>query len=342
MSRITTLVTATRDHGRRVRAAGRVRFPGLAICFTVAAAAQFLANHYGAPQMLFALLLGIAFHFLNDDAVCRPGIDTATKHVLRIGVALLGTRITVDAVMSLGPDAVILIGAGTLLTIAGGVLISRLAGYPATFGVLTGSAVGICGASAALAVAAVLPRGERHEQNTVFTVTAVTSLSTIAMIVYPVVAKSLDLDALPAGLFLGGTIHDVAQVVGAGYSLSTEVGDTSTIAKLFRVAMLVPVVFILSMFFGQDRAAGRRAPVPVFVLAFCVLVGVNSAGWIPETVGALAESASSWCLVAAIAGLGVKTSLQELARIGIGPVAILVGESLFLAAWVLLGAMWLL
>jgi len=326
----------------RIREKARRLFPGLVVCLTIAAAARFLANHYGAPHMLFALLLGMAFHFLSEDAVCRPGIDVATKYVLRIGVALLGTRITFDAVMSLGLGAVALVGGGTLLTIAGGILISRAAGYPKTFGILTGGAVGICGASAALAIAAVLPRERNSEQYTVFAVIAVTTLSTIAMIVYPIIARSAGLDTLTAGLFLGGTIHDVAQVVGAGYSLSTEIGDTSTITKLFRVAMLVPVVFALSLAFGRQTGSSRQLPVPVFVLAFCALVAVNSAGWIPVGVAQLTESASGWFLVAAIAGLGIKTSLKQLAQVGPVPVAVMVVESLFLAGWVLSGALWLL
>lgn len=298
------------------RAEVRRLLPGLSVCLALAAVARPLASHYGAPHMLFALLFGMAVHFLSENAACRPGIDAATGHILRIGVALLGTRITLDAVVSLGPGAIALVAAGTLLTIAGGLLISRLAGYPKAFGLLTGGAVGICGASAALAI-------------------AVTSLSTIAMIVYPVAARTLGLDPLAAGVFLGGTIHDVAQVVGAGYSLSAEAGDTSTITKLFRVALLVPVVFALSLAFGRQTGGVRRLPVPLFVLAFCALVAVNSAGWIPPAIDRIAESASGWFLVAAIAGLGVKTSLKQLAQVGLVPVAVVVAESLFLAAWVL-------
>jgi len=308
----------------------------------LAAVARLLASHYGAPHMLFALLFGMAVHFLSENAACRPGIDAATGHILRIGVALLGTRITVDAVVSLGPGAIALVAAGTLLTIAGGLLISRLAGYPKAFGLLTGGAVGICGASAALAIAAVLPRGPDSARHTAFAVIAVTSLSTIAMIVYPVVARTLGLDPLAAGVFLGGTIHDVAQVVGAGYSLSAEAGDTSTITKLFRVALLVPLVFALSLAFGRQTGGVRRLPMPLFVLAFCALVAVNSAGWIPPAIDRIAESASGWFLVAAIAGLGVKTSLKQLAQVGLVPVAVVVAESLFLAAWVLAGVVWLL
>jgi uncharacterized integral membrane protein (TIGR00698 family) len=311
------------------------------ICLTVAAAAQFLANHYGAPRMLFALLLGMAFHFLSDDDKCRPGIDAATSYVLRAGVALLGVRITVDAVAALGLSAVALVVAGTLLTIAFGAWVARLAGYPVTFGVLTGGAVGICGASAALAIAAVLPTGRQGAQDTVFAVIAVTTLSTLAMIAYPVAAEAFGLSHAAAGLFLGGAIHDVAQVVGAGYSVSPETGDTATITKLLRVAMLAPVVFTLSLAFGRRTERGTAWPVPPFVLAFCGLVAVNSAGWIPPAAAGFLDGASRWFLVAAIAGLGIKTSLGQLRRVGGGPVALVVAESLFLAAWVLAGVVWL-
>jgi uncharacterized integral membrane protein (TIGR00698 family) len=325
-----------------VRAQARRLVPGLLVCAAVAAVARLLASQYGAPHMLFALLFGMALHFLSYKTAYRPGIDAATTHVLRIGVALLGTRITVDAVVSLGPGAIALVAAGTLLTITGGVLISRAAGYPATFGVLTGGAVGICGASAALAIAAVLPREPDSAQRTAFAVIAVTTLSTIAMIVYPIAARWLALDPVASGVFLGGTIHDVAQVVGAGYSLSEEIGDSSTITKLFRVAMLVPVVFVLSLAFGRRGEGARQFPVPMFVVAFCVLVALNSAGWIPAAIDRVAESASGWFLVAAIAGVGIKTSLGQLAQVGFAPVGVMVAESLFLAAWVLVGVVWLL
>lgn len=325
----------------RLRAHGHRFFPGVLVCLTIAAAARFLAEHYGAPQMLFALLLGIAFHFLNDDARCRPGIDVTTRLILRLGVALLGARITVTAVMSLGLEAIGLVALGVLATIAVGVGASRLAGTGTPFGLLTGGAVGICGASAALAIAAVLPRGRGGENDTVFAVIGVTTLSTIAMIVYPILASALGLAPATAGLFLGGTIHDVAQVVGAGYSVSTEVGDISTVTKLFRVAMLMPVVFALSLAYRTEAGSAGGLPVPIFVLAFALLVAVNSAGWVPAGLAELAGSASSWCLVAAIAGLGIKTSLKDLAAVGPLPVTVLVAETVFLGAWVLGGAVWL-
>jgi len=332
---------------RLVVAARRVRrwrryFPGMVVALTVAAAARFLSDHYGAPQMLFALLVGLAFHFLAEDRRCVPGIEFTASRVLRAGVALLGLRITVEQVAGLGWDLIGWVGAGVLLTIAVGWAAARLMGQGGGFGVLTGGAVGICGASAAMAISAVLPRHAQAERNTIFAVIAVTTLSTIAMVVYPIVAAGLGLDDSSAGVFLGGTIHDVAQVVGAGYSISTEAGDVATVTKLFRVAMLVPVVFALSLVFGRRaETSGRRPPLPFFVIAFCGLVAANSLGLVPEAPRLALVEVSRWCLVAAIAALGVKTSLKALMTVGAGPAGLMLAETLFIAAWVLAGAFFL-
>ena len=162
--------------------------PGLVIAGMVALAASWLAEHYATPVMLFALLLGIAVNFLSSDERCKPGIDFASRSILRLGVALLGARITFDQIQSLGGGALVLTASAVLLTILCGIVLARSAGLARNFGVLTGGAVAICGASAALAIASVLPRGPDHERDTIMTVVAVTALSTIAMILYPVLA----------------------------------------------------------------------------------------------------------------------------------------------------------
>ncbi|HEX9207182.1 MAG TPA: putative sulfate exporter family transporter [Steroidobacteraceae bacterium] len=322
----------------RIRSLGS----GLAIAVLVALAASWLAEHYSSPVMLFALLLGIAVNFLSQDPRCRPGIDFASRSVLRVGVALLGARITLAQVESLGGGALVLAATAVVLTIACGVLLARSARLPSSFGVLTGGSVAICGASAALAIASVLPRHPGHERDTVMTVVAVTALSTVAMILYPVLAAAIGLGEHTAGVFLGATIHDVAQVVGAGYSVSTVAGDTATIVKLFRVAMLLPVVLVVSFLVQRSGAAspdGEPRPplLPMFLVGFAALVAVNSAGWLAQPVAHGLQEASRWCLVTAIAALGTKTSLGDLARVGWKPVAIIVGETLFVGAFVLAG-----
>jgi uncharacterized integral membrane protein (TIGR00698 family) len=257
-------------------------------------------------------------------------------------VALLGARITLAQVQSLGAAALVLTAAAVVGTILCGVLLARLTRQSAAFGLLTGGSVGICGASAALALASVLPRHEHHERDTVMTVVAVTTLSTIAMVLYPLVAGRFGFGAHASGVFLGATIHDVAQVVGAGYSVSPEAGDTATIVKLFRVALLLPVVLVVSYAVqraGKERASGERtAPLlPLFLVGFAVLVAINSTGWLPPAVTGSLQDASRWCLVTAIAALGTKTSLGDLARVGWQPVAIIVGETVFVGLFVLSG-----
>jgi uncharacterized integral membrane protein (TIGR00698 family) len=317
--------------------------PGLVITGLVALAASWLAEHYSTPVMLFALLLGIAVNFLSRDERCKPGIEFASRSILRLGVALLGARITFDQIQSLGSGALVLTAGAVLVTILCGIVLARSTGLARNFGLLTGGAVAICGASAALAIASVLPRGPDHERDTIMTVVAVTALSTIAMILYPVLAAALSFDPHATGIFLGATIHDVAQVVGAGYSVSTEAGDTATIVKLFRVALLLPVVLVIS-FMLQRRGGGAVVPgedrpplLPLFLVGFAGLVLVNSLGWLPASAATGLQQASRWCLVLAIAALGTKMSLGDLARVGWRPIAIIVGETLFVGLFVLAG-----
>lgn len=309
--------------------------PGFLVSATVAMAATFLSEHYGAPVMLFALLLGMAFNFLAQERQCITGVAFTSSTVLRLGVALLGARITVEEVLKLGYGPLLLAVCGVSLTIAFGVLLARRMGLPRDFGILTGVAVGICGASAALAVASILPRGKDRvsERDTIFTVLGVTTLSTVAMVVYPILVTALNFDDLEAGMFLGATIHDVAQVVGAGYTLSATAGEAATVTKLLRVALLVPVVFAITLFLfrGQEVGRGKHPPFPMFLVAFVVLVSVNSLGLLPEPLRVGLEAVSRWALVAAIAALGIKTSLKELATIGPKALILLVAETFWIA-----------
>ena len=208
-----------------LHARARALAPGVLACAVVAAAAAFLSGHYGAPVMLFALLLGLAMNFLATDGPCAAGIEFTARTVLRVGIALLGLRITFGQVQAMGWQPVALVVGSMALTIGLSMAVARLMGFQAIFGLLTGGATAICGASAALALSAALPVHPLKERATLFTVIGVSALSTLAMIVYPMIVKAAGLDASQAGVFLGATIHDVAQVVGAGYSLSRELRE---------------------------------------------------------------------------------------------------------------------
>jgi uncharacterized integral membrane protein (TIGR00698 family) len=198
----------------------RAIFPGVLISGTIALAATWLAQHYNTPVMLFALLLGMAFHFMHEEGRCVAGIEFSSRTLLRIGVGLLGARITFAQIADLGVGPVLTVAIGVVSTIAFGMAAARLLGLRPMFGLLSGGSVAICGASAALAVGSSLPKHKDTERDIILTVVLVTALSTVAMVVYPVLAKTAGLDDSQAGIFLGGTIHDVARVIGAGYTIS--------------------------------------------------------------------------------------------------------------------------
>ncbi len=322
----------------------RSLFPGVLACGVVAAAATFLSEHYGAPVMLFALLLGLAMNFLAGEGACKPGIEFTARTLLRIGVALLGLRITVGQVAELGWQPIAIIVLTVALTIGVSMLAAKLMGFQTLFGLLSGGATAICGASAAMALAAALPNHPLKERATLFTVVGVSALSTLAMIVYPMIAQAVGLDPHAAGIFLGGTIHDVAQVVGAGYSMSQQTGDVATLVKLMRVAMLVPVIVfaVLLSRHQAGEAQGPRPPLlPGFAVGFALLVALNSTGWLPGVVAKSGSDLSRWLLVASIAGIGMKTQLKELLTVGLKPVVLMIGETVFLAALTLSLMHWL-
>lgn len=301
---------------------------GLLLASVIAVAATFLSDHYGAPVMLFALLLGMAFHFLSEDNSCAVGVDFAAKALLRFGVGLLGLRLGLAEVMSLGLTPVIASIGFVLVTFGCGVVMARIFGRRTAFGMLAGGSVAICGASAALAITSVLPLHKDREQDTLFVVIGVTALSTIAMIAYPILFKSLGLSDIESGFLVGATIHDVAQVVGAGYSISDEAGVFATYVKILRVALL-PVVMLVVMFSfrgAQQQAVG----VPWFLLMFAACAVVANAGVLPAAILALLNELSRWCLVIAIAALGVKTSLANMVKVKPSYSIILVVETLVL------------
>jgi len=310
--------------------------PGLLVTILVAMAAAFLGSHYKGSILLFALLLGLALHFISEDKRCQAGIQFASTTLLRLGVAFLGLRLSIDHLVSLGWQTASALFVAVSLTIVLGVLLARMFKVDVSLGVLIGGATAICGASAALAISSVLPKSVTLERDTTLTVIGVTTLSTVAMVVYPLITEWLGFDALTAGLFIGATIHDVAQVVGAGYGLSPAAGDAATITKLMRVALLVPVLFVISMFMGGNRLAEGDAAVktpllPWFAVAFIVLMLINSTGWVPGDIRSGASSTSQAFLVLAIAAVGLKTSLKEVTQLGWRPVAMIFMVTLGLA-----------
>ena len=307
--------------------------PGLIASAVIAAAAGLIATLTSGPIMLFALLLGIAMNFLGKRPEFDAGISFTAKFILRLGVALLGLKITLGEVASLGWPPLMLVLTAVTLTIGCSVFAARWMGFDPRFGVLSGGATAICGASAAMALSAALPSHPLKERATLFTVVGVSTLSTVAMLLYPVITRALGLDSTHAGIFIGATVHDVAQVVGAGFAISPEAGNTATIVKLARVAMLLPVILAVGFATRSVSVPGQKRPplLPGFAVAFALLVVINSVQPIADWAQSAGNHASRFFLVSAIAALGMKTRFADIAAVGWKPVILMILETAFIA-----------
>lgn len=310
---------------------------GVALTLVIAGASTFLSGHYGAPTMLFALLIGIAFHFLADVDACKPGITLSASTLLRLGVGLLGIQLVLEDVESIGLTSVAATIIMTVLTLGCGALLSFTIGRRLAFGMLSGGSVAICGASAALALSAVLPAKADRERDTVLVVVTVTVLSTVAMVLYPILFQALGMSQTQTGFLIGATIHDVAQVVGAGYSVSDETGLIATLVKMLRVASLPLIVIFVQMIF-RDSQAGR-VTIPWFLLLFVALAVLRNTVPIPEAVISVIAEASRWMLVTAIAAIGIRTDLGGILKVHPSYLIILLLETLFLLGIAVLYAM---
>jgi uncharacterized integral membrane protein (TIGR00698 family) len=307
---------------------------------------SFLSENYGGPQLLYALLLGLSLHFLYLNEAIKPGIDFCAKTILRLGVALLGIRITFSDISAIGINSGLMVIVTVAATVILGLLLAKFLRVSPDFGLIAGGSVGICGASAALAVASVLPKSKENEQFTLLIVVGVTVLSTIAMVTYPFALQILNIGDLAAGIFIGATIHDVAQVVAAGMLFGSEAGDVATVVKLFRVALLLPVVLVISMFFGVQRKNnqlgwGSLRLIPTFLMGFVALSIVASMEILSTSITHQIAGLSRWMLVIAITAAGLKTNFQELAKLGWQPVFMLVAETIFIAVLGLLFILYL-
>jgi uncharacterized integral membrane protein (TIGR00698 family) len=267
---------------------------------------------------VIALLIGMILHPLADRPTFTVGTTFAIKKILRWAIALFGLKIALADIIGLGLGTAIMVIVAMAITLASGVLFARLFGRGDLYGAIAGGATAVCGASAALATASVLPHYKDRESDTAFVAITVNILATVAMIAYPPLCDLLGFDQRTTGIFLGATIHDVAQVVGAGYAVSDDAGNIATVVKLFRVFMLLPVVLGVGWWFSSQGGDSHKAkvPVPVFAIMFLVFVLINSLGVIPPPAKSVLVEVSRWGLLIAIAALGLNTSLGTILRVG--------------------------
>ncbi len=328
--------------------------PGLALAAAVAAGATALHEGLRAltggafvlPGMVIALLIGVALAGVGARPGFEPGLTFAVKSLLRWAIALLGLRIAAADVLGLGPGVIVLVVASMAATVVAAGWLARRLGTSLGFGLLAGAATAVCGASAALATSTVVPGYPDKARDVAFTVVAANAVSTVVMLLYPALASLLGLSEVKTGILLGATIHDMAQVVGAGYAVSEPVGNTAVVVKLFRVFLLLPVVLAVGWWLvrREGAAAHAKVPVPTFALVFLGLVALNSAAPAVPVLGPAYAALKPWLvqasslgLLLAIAALGLGTSLRAVLAIGWRHAGVFAGATLAILLVVLGG-----
>ncbi|KPF62205.1 hypothetical protein IP69_20995 [Bosea sp. AAP35] len=330
--------------------AWRPLLDGIALSAAVAVAAYLAeplvksaaGGRFGIPAVVIALIIGMLLHPFANAPRFQPGMTFCVKKMLRWAIALLGLRVALGDIIALGLTTALLVIFAMAATIASGFLLARWLGRETGMGALGGVATAVCGASAALATATVVPDYKTKAADVAFTVIAMNALSTLAMLAYPLICVWLGFTPAQTGIMLGATIHDVAQVVGAGQAVSVEAANAAIIVKLFRVFLLLPAVLIVGWWLLRDEArlAGNvaekaKVPVPVFAIMFLVLCLVNSVLAIQPALADLYQpirtvllAISGWGLLIAIAALGLGTSLGAMARLGWRHMVLVTGTSL--------------
>ncbi|MFF4532047.1 YeiH family protein [Streptomyces sp. NPDC001407] len=308
------------------RLPGKDKLPGLAMAaagVAVAWAVHRLAP--AVPMLTAAVVLGIAAaHTPGVRArvrgAARPGLTLAGKRLMRVGVVLLGLKLSVGDVLGLGWATVAMVVAVVAATFFGTLWLGRRLGLRGDQPLLIATGYSICGASAIGAVSEV---SGSDEEDVATSVALVTLCGTLAIAVLPLLHHPLGLDDAQFGRWVGAGVHDVGQVVATAQTAGPEALTDAVLVKLMRVALLAPLVAAVAVSMrrrrAHDPAAGtgkRPALVPLFVLGFLAMVGVRTTGLVPGGALDLAQHVQELLLAAALFGLGSAVHLPTLTRTG--------------------------
>lgn len=328
--------------GVTVAARVRVVVPGLVAAILLATLATALSGLTPGVigPVLIAVLLGLAAkNLLALPPALSPGLSVATTRALRLGVVLLGARLSLGDVLSLGSMALWIAIACMTVAFLVVALLARLLRVPTRLAVLLGIGTAVCGNSAIMATAPVID-AEEHEIG--FAVGTITLFGTTALLLFPLVGRLLELPDEVFGFWVGLAINDTSQVVAAGAAYSPRALEVATVVKLVRNALMAPLIVLIAWWSirgrvrtaavssGEVRSAALKA-FPTFVLGFLAVATFSSLGVIPQRLASFAGDASGFLIVTAIAAVGLTTDLKELRAVGARPVIVALGATAVLA-----------
>lgn len=294
-----------------------------------------VATHMGLSALTLAIVFGIFIgntffpRVANHTAI---GVDYAKNKLLRVGIVLYGFRITFQQIEGIGWAGIIIdilmISCTFILAYYIGTKLLRLDKQTT---MLIGAGSSICGAAAIMAAEPVI-KGQAHKVSVA--VATVVVFGTIAMFLYPLIYPYLDISAEQYGMFAGSTIHEVAQVVAAGRSVSEDAANTAVIVKMIRVMVLAPFLIVLSTCIGKETHdtshKSNSITIPWFAVLFIVASGINSLNIIPPHIVNYLIDIDSILLAMAMAALGLRTHIGAIHQAGVKPLILAAILFLFL------------
>ncbi|WDU84366.1 YeiH family protein [Caloramator sp. Dgby_cultured_2] len=261
----------------------------------------------------------------------EDGIKFCSKKVLRVAIVLLGFKLSFSQILKIGPKAVIII----LISSTSAILLTNYLGkkfnLKQKLTILLATGISICGAAAIAAADAII---KSDEEDVAYSIGVITVLGTIFMFIYPVIFNIFKMNSQLYSIWTGASIHEVAQVVAAGFAVSNDVGIQATIVKLTRVLYIIPVTLILSLASSKrenSKFSLKNVSVPHFVLFFLGVVIINSIVQIPKNILDLLVKIDGYLMTLAMAGLGLDLNIASMKKVGLKPLYLGIISSLFIS-----------
>ena len=311
-------------------------FPGLFLVLILTAAAYGLRGLPGfaaLSPMILGVVMGVVLcNVAPPSDRVKPGIAVAGKGLLRAGVALLGLQVSLGQIAGIGVWGLTSVAVALFSTFFFTLWMGRLLRVPAPLATLIAAGTSVCGAAA---IAGANSATRASDAQVTYAITAITLFGTIAMLTYPLIGQAFGMDSVTYGTWIGLSVHEVAQVVGAGFQGGDMAGQTAVITKIARVVLLAVLVMGLALRLrgtaGEGAGAKRPPLVPFFVIAFLGLSALNSMGFVPQIAQDASRVMTPVLLTISLSALGLGTRLDTLRSLGLRPMVLCGLASLFIA-----------
>lgn len=286
---------------------------GIGLAVIIMIAAKLLSGYLPTlGTALLALIMGVLVRqFLTNFSPFSSGVSWTEKYVLETAIVFIGFGFEFTKIQSLGLSSVGMIVFSIILVMLLALLLQKIFGNKGKLFWLLGAGSAICGSSA---IGATAPLLKSKEEETGISLAVVNILGLLGMILLPFISGLLGFSATETGIFLGGILQSVGHVVGAGFSISEDVGQIATIVKMGRISLLMPFLLLVYFLFKKS-SDGTKIKFPVFILFFVLAILFSQINLFSEGTLKLLSKSGDTLLNIGMAAIGLKINLKSLWKI---------------------------